>query len=88
MLHSAKENNMAGIVVMIDFEKALDSISFNLIQTTFVLIYFVDKFKNWIRIIPGMQDGNDLNIWMATSPNILKFREVAKKVTQLQDISS
>lgn len=62
MLHSAKENNMAGIVVMIDFEKALDSISFNLIQTTFVLIYFVDKFKNWIRIIPGMQDGNDLNI--------------------------
>ena len=50
----AKENNLPGIIMLVDFEKAFDSISFEFIMTTLYLFEFVGNFKTCISIILGM----------------------------------
>ena len=44
---------------MIDFEKVFDSVSFDFKMTTLDIFNFGDTFKDWIRIILGMnKDAN------------------------------
>ena len=42
---SFTQNNLPGIILLVDFEKAFDSISFEFIMTTLELFYFLDSFK-------------------------------------------
>ena len=43
--------------MMVDFEKAFDSVSFQSIVTTLVLFGFGEVFIRWITIILGMKEG-------------------------------
>ena len=51
-----KENNLPGMILLIDFEKAFDSISLKYIMTTLDIFNFGENFKKWIRILLGMND--------------------------------
>ena len=42
-----------GLAVLIDFEKAFDSVSFEFIQTTLQIFGFGKNFRKWINIILG-----------------------------------
>ena len=53
LFHSAKQNNLPGIILLVDFEKAFDSVSFKIIMTTLELFEFGGSFKQWIKILLG-----------------------------------
>ena len=74
--HSAKQNNLPGIILLVDFEKALDSISFAFIMTTLELFDLGENFKEWIKIILGMQEGTNFNAVTVVNGNISKPLEI------------
>jgi hypothetical protein len=47
----AKENNKTGIVLLIDFEKAYDSISFNYINKVLTFFNFGASLIKWVNIL-------------------------------------
>ena len=53
----AKENNLPGIILLIDFEKAFDSVSFEFILMALDIFDFGENFKTWITILLGMEEG-------------------------------
>ena len=54
---NAKENNLPGMLLLVDFEKAFDSINFSFIVTTLEIFGFGEEFIRWITIILGMKKG-------------------------------
>ena len=50
-LNFAKENNRAGLILLIDFEKAYDSISFLFIQKCLTFYNFSDDIIKWVNIL-------------------------------------
>ena len=61
---NAKENNLPGIILLIYFEKAFDSVSFNFILSTLDIFDFGETFKEWIKIIFGMGMGKNFKAVM------------------------
>ena len=55
----AKENNLPGMLLLIDFEKAFDSVNFEFIVTTLEIFGFGEDFIKWITIILGMKEGTN-----------------------------
>ena len=55
----AKENNLPGLMIMIDFEKAFDSVGFKFIVTILEMFGFAEYFINWIKIILGIKEGTN-----------------------------
>ena len=47
----AKNNNLPGIVLLIDFSKAFDSISYNYILSTLKVFGFCPYIINWIELL-------------------------------------
>ena len=47
----AKENNKTGLILLIDFEKAYDSISFNYINKVLKFFNFGDSLIKWVNIL-------------------------------------
>ena len=68
----AKENNLTGMMMLIDFEKAFDSVSFEFIMNTLDLFDFWGNFKTWISIILGMEPGNNFNAVTVINGDISK----------------
>ena len=52
----AKENNLPGMMLMINFKNAFDSVGFKFIMTTLEISNFGEKFKEWIKRLLGMND--------------------------------
>ena len=52
-LSRQQEKTTFGLVILVDFEKAFDSVSFAFIQTTLELFGFGSNFRKWINIISG-----------------------------------
>ena len=50
-MNFAKENNRAGLILLIDFEKAYDSISFLFIQKCLTFYNFSDDIIKWVNIL-------------------------------------
>jgi len=48
MFHYAKQNNIPGLMLQLDFSKAFDSISFQYIESTLKLFGFCDTIIHWI----------------------------------------
>ena len=48
-----KENNLPGMLLLIEFKKAFDSINFEFIVTTLEIFGFGEDFIKWITIILG-----------------------------------
>ena len=53
----AKNNNLLGMLLLVDFEKAFDSVSFKFILTTLDIFNFGENFKTWITILLFMEEG-------------------------------
>ena len=51
ILHYAKDNNLAGIILCIDFEKAFDSISFSFIKKSLKFFNFGDDLIKWVGLL-------------------------------------
>ena len=51
IMHYAKEKNLAGLLLCIDFEKAYDSISFKYISKVLKFFNFSDCLINWVEIL-------------------------------------
>ena len=50
----AKEKNLPGMILLIDFEKAFDSISFKMIDATLEMFGFGKYYRDWITILINM----------------------------------
>ena len=50
LMQYTEENNIPGILLMIDFEKAFDSVSWNFIDKTLDLFNFGGSFRKWISV--------------------------------------
>ena len=72
LFHSAKHNNLPGIILLVDFEKAFDSISFEYIMATLELFNFGENFKTWIRILLGIEERKSFSTVTVINGNILK----------------
>ena len=67
---NAKENNLPGIILVCDFEKAFDSVSFEFILATLDIFDFGENFKTWISIILGMEEGKRFKAVTIVNGNI------------------
>ena len=66
----AKNNNLPGMILLVDFEKAFDSVSFEFILTSLDIFGFGENFKSWITILLGMEEGKNFNAVTVTNGNI------------------
>ena len=51
IMHYAKENNRAGLLLLIDFEKAYDSINFKFINKCLNFFNFGEDIIKWVEIL-------------------------------------
>ena len=51
VMHYAEENNIPGLILLVDFEKAFDSISWSFIQKVLKTFSFGDSFIKWVNIL-------------------------------------
>ena len=51
VIEYAKRNNKSGLLLLIDFKKAFDSISFKFIKSTLNYFGFGNNYKKWINIL-------------------------------------
>ena len=84
---SAKENNLPGIILLIDFEKAFDSVSFEFILTALDIFGFGNEFKSWVTIMLGMEEGKKFNAVTIINGNISTPFEIQRGCRQGDPIS-
>ena len=82
---NAKENNLPGIILLIDFEKAFDSISFKFIIAALEIFHFGENFKTWITI--GMEKGTSFTAVTVINGNISTPFEIQRDCRQGDPIS-
>ena len=51
MLHYTEEQNIPGLLLLIDFEKAFDSLSWSFINKVLKLFHFGPSIRKWIRVL-------------------------------------
>ena len=78
LFEHAKENNLHEMMLMIDFEKAFDSVDFDFIMKTLDIFNFGEKFKEWIKILLGMNDDANFQAVTIINVNISKRLNVAQ----------
>ena len=61
---------MPGMLLMIDFEKAFDSVDFQFLVTSLELFGFGEYFINWIEIILGCRKVTQFNTVTVVNRNI------------------
>ena len=79
---NAKENNLPGMILLIDFEKAFDSVSFDFILATLDIFDFGENLKTWITIILGMEEGKKFNAVTIINRNISTLFEIQRGCRQ------
>ena len=58
------------MLLLCDFEKAFDSVSFEFILTSLDIFNFGENFKTWITILLGMEEGKNVNAVTVINGNI------------------
>ena len=66
----AKDNNLPGMLLLVDFEKAFDSVNFQFIVTTLEIFGFGEVFIKWITIILGIKPGTNFQAVTVVNGNI------------------
>ena len=74
-------------MLMVDYEKAFDSVSLDFILTTLDIYNFGDTFKDWIRILLGMNDNANFKAITIVNGNISERLNVAQGCRQGDPIS-
>ena len=72
----AKENNLPGMIMLIDFEKVFNRVIFDFIMTTLDLFEFWENFKTRISIILGIEPWKNFNAVTVINGNISKEAEL------------
>ena len=70
LFNYAKVNNVPGMMLMIDFEKAIDSVDFQFLIATLEMFGFGEYFVNWFKIILGCNEGTNFKAVMVVNGNI------------------
>ena len=83
----AKENNLPGMMIMIDFEKAFDSVGFQFIVATLEMFGFGEYFINWIKIILGTKEGTNFRAVTVVNGNISAPFDIKRGCRQGDPIS-
>ena len=65
-----KVNNLPKMMLMIDFEKAFDSVDFQFLIATLEMFEFGEYFVNWIKIILGCEVGTNFRAVTVVNGNI------------------
>ena len=84
---NAKENNLPEIILLIDFEKAFDSVSFKLIIAALEIFDFGENFKTWITILLGMEKGTSFEAVTVINGNTSTPFEIQRGCRQGDTIS-
>ena len=63
-------NNMPGMMLMIEFETAFDSVDFRFLIATLEMFRFGECFVNWIKIILGCEVGTNFKALTVVNGNI------------------
>ena len=82
-----KENSLPGMMLLIVFEKAFDSVSFEFIMMTLDINDFGENFKEWIRILLGMNYNSNFQAVTIVNGNISRRTDVAHGCRQGDPIS-
>ena len=69
---AVKQHNLPRIVIMVDFEKAFCSVNLEFILAALDIFEFGDVFKEWIKIILGMNEGTNFSAVTDINRNISK----------------
>ena len=83
IIHLAKENNLAGLLLCIDFEKAYDSISFKYIKKCLEFFNFGKDLIKWVEILLY-----DFNAVINHCGNIFKSFQIGRGCRQGDPIAS
>ena len=83
----AKVNNAPGMLLMIDFEKAFDSVDFRFLVASLELFGFGEHFITWIKIILGCKEGTQFNAVTVVNGNISRPFEIKRGCRQGDPIS-
>ena len=70
LFNYAKVNNLPGMMLMIDFEKAFDPVDFRFLIVTLEMFGFREHFVNWIKIILGFEPGTNFKAVTVVNGNI------------------
>ena len=70
LFNYAKTNNLPGMMLLIDFEKAFDSVDFRFLVATLEMFGFGEYFINWVKIILGCNIGTNFKGVTVVNGNI------------------
>ena len=70
IFNHAKDNNLPGMLLLVDFEKAFDSVYFQFIVTTLEIFGFGEVFIKWITIILGIKKDTSFQAVTVVNGNI------------------
>ena len=87
LFNYAKVNNVPGMLLMIDFEKAFDSVNFQFLVTSLELFGFGEYCITWIKIILGCNEGTQFNAVTVVNGNISRPFEIRRGCRQGDPIS-
>ena len=87
LFNYVKVNNTPGMLLMIDFEKAFDSVDFRFLVTTLELFEFGEYFITWVKIILGYNEGTQFRAVTVVNGNISKPFEIRRGCRQGDPIS-
>ena len=82
-----KENNLPGMLLLVDFEKAFDSVDFKFIVTTLEIFGFGEEFIKWIHIILGIKEGSNFQAVTVVNGNISAPFDIKRGCRQGDPIS-
>ena len=83
----AKTNNLPGMMLLIDFEKAFDSVDFGFLVATLEMFGFGEYFVNWIKIILGCNLGTNFRGVTVVNGNISTPFNISRGCRQGDPIS-
>ena len=83
----AKTNNLPGMMLLIDFEKAFDSVDFGFLVATLEMFGFGEYFVNWIKIILGCNIGTNFKGVTVVNGNISTPFNISRGCRQGDPIS-
>ncbi len=82
VIQSAKEYNVPGLLLIIDFEKAFDSVSWNFLYKTLKIFNFSDTFLKYIKTI-----NNDIGLCVLQNEFFYEFFTIGRGCRQGDPIS-
>ena len=80
IIHSCQVNNIDGLILLIDFQKAFDSLSWEYIRETLHTLNFGENFIKWITIFQEKSNSRILLNGHLSEPFVLEREPVAREI--------